>query len=329
MVVAESSPNVYDEKGTVLYRVIPYSATASNKNSDDAANSKAGEEEGNMEISSTANFNTSFGAGSSTVSRGKTLRVNITSPPAAPRVRSLFSASVRADSPRPPQSKGMCEETLAMLFPPEIIVQEDKTSAGAVAPTAPSPPLSAQKTWVKVAAIDHTSRLDCVHLRDHLERRCREENARPSGVVCKSREGIYTDGLQEVIRQITVLCPERGVLLAELAAEMQQTTETYDILFDSACQYAVRKAIERDMRSYLFDDKERMASEVRRLENRVHELQAKHDGMLKRFEEQKQTEVKRHEEEVKYLKKANQQIITEIKRITALEKAVTSMKTTT
>ncbi|ESL09862.1 hypothetical protein TRSC58_02413 [Trypanosoma rangeli SC58] len=174
---------------------------------------------------------------------------------------------------------------------------------------------------MKVAAIDHTSRLDCVHLQDHLERRCIEENARSSGVVCPIREGIYTDGLKELLRQTTVLCPERGLLLAELATEMQQTTNKYDILFDSACQYAVRKAIERDMRSYLFDDKVHMESEVRRLENRVNELRAKRDGMLKRFEELKQAEQNRHEEEVKYLKKVNQQIISEIKRITALEKA--------
>ncbi|KAH8612569.1 putative Axonemal dynein light chain [Trypanosoma vivax] len=105
---------------------------------------------------------------------------------------------------------------------------------------------------------------------------------------------------------------------------MQQTTDTYDILFDSASQYAVRKAIERDMRSFLFSEKEQMESEVRRLENRVNELRAKHNGMVKRFEEQKQTEQKMHEEEMRYLKRVNQQLINEIKRVTALEKASTT-----
>ncbi|KEG06165.1 putative dynein arm light chain, axonemal [Trypanosoma grayi] len=214
------------------------------------------------------------------------------------------------------------ECALAMLFPPEPLrvttprhAEKDAALSGTVTLRGPD------TGWMKVAAIDHTGRLDSVHLQEHLERRCREEHARPSGIVCPVREGIYTDGLREAIRQTTVLCPERGLLLAELSAEMQQTTNTYDILFDSACQYAVRKAIERDLRSDLFVEKEQLESEVRRLENRVNELRAKHDGMVKRFEEQMQTEVNMHEEEVKYLKKANQQIVNEIKRLIALEKA--------
>lgn len=139
------------------------------------------------------------------------------------------------------------------------------------------------------------------------------------GVLCPIREKIFNDGIQELTRQITVLCPERGLLLRDLNAGMAQATETYDILFDSACQYAVRKSIERDLHSHLFEEKKSLESEVRRLDNRVNELRAKHDGMMKRFEEQKAVNAQLHAEEINYLKKANQQLVTEIKRLISME----------
>lgn len=180
---------------------------------------------------------------------------------------------------------------------------------------------SEEEEYVRVAEHGRISRLDVVLLHQHLQRRCKEEHARPSGVVCTTREAIFNDGLKELTRQVTVLCPERGLLLDELCAGMAQSTETYDALFDSACQYAVRKSIERDLRSHLFEEKKQFESEVRRLDNRVNELRAKHEGMLRRFEERKAAGQKLHEEEIAYLKKANQQLVSEIKRLTALENA--------
>ncbi|KAF8300832.1 putative dynein arm light chain [Trypanosoma cruzi] len=321
--------NVYDEKGTVLYRAVPYNSPAANGKGDDPDNV----EDKEVDFAGTAIVNASVvSGGASFAARAKASRMGRSVGVSFTALADGSSGVAKKEAPKLIQNSLTPEQALATLFPPEPLQVEEeekkekkeKNEEGfgyRTRNTFCSTREFGESKWMKVAAIDHTSRLDCVHLQDHLNRRCKEENARPSGVLCTIREGIYTDGLRELIRQTTVLCPERGLLLAELATEMQQTTNKYDILFDSASQYAVRKAIERDMRSYLFDDKKSMESEVRRLENRVNELRAKRDGMIKRFEEQKQSEQNRHEEEVKYLKKANQQIISEIKRITALEKA--------
>lgn len=105
---------------------------------------------------------------------------------------------------------------------------------------------------------------------------------------------------------------------------MATFTQTYDILFNSACQYALRKTIERELQSHVFDEKRALQSEVRRLDNRVSELRAKYSGMMERFEQQKATTTQQHEAEVAYLKKANSQLVAEIKRIAALESATLS-----
>ncbi|ORC87567.1 dynein arm light chain, axonemal [Trypanosoma theileri] len=315
-----SPSNVYDEKGTVLYRAVPCTSTGVADENENQTNTAAVDcsstvilNNSTKAIHATHTFATPPRSNKSTLAAA-TLPDATTTVAAASGKNNTVSGSTAApitEALNLTPNSMTAEQALARLFPPVPLQQQQQDGKEK----------DSELTWMKVADIEHTSRLDAVCLREHLERRCKEENARPTGVVCMIREGIYTDGLREVIRQVTVLCPERGLLLAELATEMQQTTNTYDILFDSACQYAVRKAIERDLRSYLFDEKISLESEVRRLENRVNELRAKHDGMTKRFEEQKQAELNRYEEEVKYLKKANQQIVNEIKRITALEKS--------
>lgn len=197
-------------------------------------------------------------------------------------------------------------------------LREDSSEAPPHTTLSRAPPAEGMR-WLRVASTEHLSRLDVVLLQQHLHDQCKIRQAKPRGTLCTVREQIYDDGLKELMRQITVLCPERGLLLDELSKGMAQSTDTYDALFDSACQYAVRKSTERDLRSYLFEEAKVLQSERRRCENRVNELRAKLEGMTKRFEDQQAATLKLHEEEVNYIKKCNQQIVTEIKRIVNLE----------
>ncbi|CAC9496554.1 Axonemal dynein light chain [Leishmania donovani] len=232
-------------------------------------------------------------------------------------------------------------QAMEILFPVEAVgygggSREDSAKDGEekASDGAPTPPLSASTSRVLSSAtaaaarsaastpvmwrradVAHLSRLDVVLLYKHLERRCACESARPRGVVCPNRECIYNDGLRELIRQVTLLCPERGLLLDELARRMRQAIETYDVLLDSANQYAVRKSTERDLHQYLFAEKTDLETEVRRREHRVNEWRAKYAGLQKRFQEQQEADRKLHAEEIAYAKRANQQLVSEIKRL--------------
>lgn len=175
-------------------------------------------------------------------------------------------------------------------------------------------PASFPRLWQR-ADVGHTSRLDVVMLYLHLQRRAATEYTRPRGVVCPNRERLYGDVLQELTRQVTLLCPERGLLLEELDRSMKQATETYDVLLDSASQYAVRKSTERDLHQHLFVEKADLETEVRRREHRVSEWRAKYAGLQKRFEEQQAADEKLHEQEIAYARRANTQLVSEIKRL--------------
>ena len=135
--------------------------------------------------------------------------------------------------------------------------------------------------------------------------------------VCPIREALYGEALDELIRQCAVLCPERGELLGQLRDEVRETNATYDLLFDASCQYAVRKAIERDLKRTMQAQLGELELETGILQNRVNELRAKRDGIKKRFEERRAAEEKKHQEEVTFLKKGNQQLTQEIKRLTS------------
>jgi len=167
---------------------------------------------------------------------------------------------------------------------------------------------------VSVPSTANLGKLDVIHLQEALELRCEASNARPFGV-CPTREGLYGDCFDELIRQSTCLCPERGLLLAELRDEVFETQRTYDMLFHSACQYGARKAIERDLKRTMQAELADLTKEAQILENRVNEMRAKYEGMQKRHQERRAAEHAKHELEKEFLKKGNQQLTNEIKRL--------------
>lgn len=312
--------NIYDVNGTVLYRVLSHDDHESRMVASGAAEAGEGTADGTDSILVGGGMSIATKYGPMASSK---IRTNGTKKPRKLVALSSFRSTGAEEKSVAIMHHLTVEKALAELFPPAPLEVEEPKEAPSVAVGRFMRNILGDKArknpWLKVAAADHISRLDVVQLHQHLQRRCADEHARMRGVLCPIREQIFNDGLKELTRQITVLCPERGLLLKDLNAGMAQATETYDILFDSACQYAVRKSIERDLSSHLFEEKKVLESEVRRLDNRVNELRAKHGGMMKRFEEQKAVNATLHEEEINYMKKANQQLISEIKRLVAME----------
>lgn len=226
-------------------------------------------------------------------------------------------------------------DALASLFPPTPYVPAEEGGEGGHVDPAVRGELSESEedtgeehannhttamghhdSFVAVARADHAEVLDVVCLQERIIQLCAEGKAKAQGV-CSVREAVYDRGMQELIRQVTVHCPERGLLLAELTDEIKESTGTYDLLFDSACQYAVRKAIERDLYRTMLRELDELRVRSRTIENRVQELRAKKEGLERRFAEQRETERKLHEEEVAFLKRGNAQLSAEIKRLTA------------
>lgn len=54
--------------------------------------------------------------------------------------------------------------------------------------------------------------------------------ARETGI-CPVREELYSQCLDELIRQVTISCAERGLLLLRVRDEMRMTTAAYQVCF--------------------------------------------------------------------------------------------------
>ena len=69
--------------------------------------------------------------------------------------------------------------------------------------------------------------------------------ARESGI-CPIREELHSQCFDEIIRQVTIDCPERGLLLMRVRDELKMTIAAYQTLYKSAVAFGMRKQIQAE-----------------------------------------------------------------------------------
>jgi dynein light intermediate chain len=89
--------------------------------------------------------------------------------------------------------------------------------------------------------------------------------ARETGI-CNIREELYSECLDELIRQVTINCLQRGELLNHIKEQMKETINYYQKLYESAMAFAMRKVLR--------EQKKRKKLELREiaLENQISNL---------------------------------------------------------
>jgi hypothetical protein len=60
------------------------------------------------------------------------------------------------------------------------------------------------------------------------------------------REELYAQCFDELIREVTVNCAERGLLLLRVRDEMRMTIAAYQTLYESAVAFGIRKALQTE-----------------------------------------------------------------------------------
>ncbi len=122
--------------------------------------------------------------------------------------------------------------------------------------------------------------------------------------------------VDELIRQVTIQCLERGFLLVRVRDELRMTIEAYQALYESAIAYGMRKALLAEQR------KNEMNNEIMKLEKECSELQTSVDGleksiqdMEKSFSEERDKLEKKHKETVEMEKSKNQLLKEELQRL--------------
>ena len=120
--------------------------------------------------------------------------------------------------------------------------------------------------WVRYVSPTPATRVDVINLQDELERRFHANEARETGI-CPKREELYAQCFDELIRQITINCAERGFLLVRVRDEIKMTIQAYQTLYESSIAYGMRKALMAEQR------KNEMIQTINNLENTCQELE--------------------------------------------------------
>merc|ERR1712070_521652 len=155
---------------------------------------------------------------------------------------------------------------------------------------------------VQCVSSQPASRFDVITLQEQLDRRMAERKARESGI-CVVREQLYSQCFDELIRQVTLNLPERGLMLLRVRDEMKLTISAYQTLYESSVAFSTRKAIQaQDGIADMQKKVEMLEAECRALEEESVQTSQQLESMKRRENEKMNVMKKKHTEAVEYLK---------------------------
>ncbi|KAM9435465.1 axonemal dynein light intermediate polypeptide 1-like [Clarias gariepinus] len=211
------------------------------------------------------------------------------SPP--PKLKNLSSDAIKQQT----------EEILDAIIPPRVWTENNKL-------------------WVQRVSSMPSTRADVIHLQEELDLKLRQRHARDTGI-CPARRELYTQCFDELIRQITINCAERGVLLLRVREEMQMTLTAYKTLYQSSVAFGMKKALQAerdkaDMEKTFAD----LENENRKLQRQVDELNSQFEAFEIRQNERRQVDEQNYTEQMHFLRQINQQLKAQ------LDSVITSMR---
>ena len=92
--------------------------------------------------------------------------------------------------------------------------------------------------WVQYVSSTPATRLDVINLQEQLDQRLLQRQARETGI-CPVREELYAQCFDELIRQVTINCAERGLLLLRVRDEIRMTIAAYQTLYESSIAFGM------------------------------------------------------------------------------------------
>ncbi|KAI8912095.1 hypothetical protein PhCBS80983_g06152 [Powellomyces hirtus] len=174
--------------------------------------------------------------------------------------------------------------------------------------------------WVQKVSSTPATRLDVINLQEQLDHMLQKRQARETGIDPVRRE-LYSQCFDELIRQVTISCQERGLLLLRVRDEIRMSIAAYQTLYESSVAFGMRKALQAEQgKSDMENRIKELEEEKRQLEQSVLELKAKCEAIEKRESERRAMEERKHAEEIAFLKKTNVQLKTQLEGILSPQK---------
>ena len=157
------------------------------------------------------------------------------------------------------------------------------------------------KHFVQYVSHNKASRENVTSLQTKLDERLITRQARENGI-CPIREELHSQCYDEIIRQATIECPERGLLLMRVRDEMRMTIAAYQTMFKSASDYSVKKQIDAERGKTESEANIKSLSDKNaKLSQRRADLAAKKRAIETRIRESREYDKGKKAEELKYL----------------------------
>ncbi|XP_017279254.1 axonemal dynein light intermediate polypeptide 1 [Kryptolebias marmoratus] len=162
--------------------------------------------------------------------------------------------------------------------------------------------------WVQQVSSAPCTRADVLRLEEILDTKLQQRQARQTGI-CPVRRELYSQCFDELIRQVTINCAERGLLLLRVRNEINMTIAAYQALHESSIAFGMRKALQAEKGKFDLEKRiEDLEKEKQDLTKQLNEQKAKYDVLEKREAEKRQVEEKNFTEKIQILKKTIQQL---------------------
>ena len=145
-----------------------------------------------------------------------------------------------------------------------------------------------EQEWVQYVTCTPVAKSDVVNLQENLDRRLQTEQARETGI-CPIREKLYTECFDELIRQITLNCLERGILLTRIKKELNMTVNSYQSLYESSIAYGIRTLLLAE------EEKKKLNDEIEKIEKECNELEVQIEEIDFKLKENKEKDDKNRE----------------------------------
>ena len=197
-----------------------------------------------------------------------------------------------------PPDKAQIEDVLNSVLPPR-----ESTEDG--------------QLWVQYVSSTPATTQDVIKLQEQLDALLESRQARETGI-CPVREELYSQAFDELIRQVTIICTERGLLLLRVRDELRMTIQAYQTLYESSIAYGMRKALQAEQwksettskTNILTDECDNLMKEVELLEQEIEDIEINE-------REREEKAAKLHYEEVEFKKKTNQRLKENLETILA------------
>lgn len=235
--------------------------------------------------------------------------------------------------------EGIHRDTLVVYNPPQEVTEQMQLKKKLIIPTGKKkgilPPVEVkptleeylnyilpprqwsenEKDFIEYPSSLQSSRQDVIILKEKLEAKLLERHAKDLGT-CPVKEELYSQCFDEIIRQIAIKCPERGLLLMRVRDEIKMTIGAYQTLYKNSVIFGSRKQLESEEgKTEVFEKIKELEQKKINLENKKIRVLKTKDALIRKYEEQRSVDQAKRTVEREFWDKQNEHLDDFLKRL--------------